>query len=90
MCIRDSFDAVEDACVKSKAWLVMVASDASAKTVQRLDYSVGDPVSYTHLLAALAQIQSKGGEAILPHNEQVPGEVYTEGQTLQVYVVRCV
>ena len=29
----------------------------------------------------------KGGEAILPHNEQVPGEVYTEGQTLQVYVV---
>ena len=35
------FDAVEDACVKSKAWLVMVASDASAKTVQRLDYSVG-------------------------------------------------
>ena len=28
----------------------------------------------------------KGGEAILPHNEQVPGEVYTEGQTLQVYV----
>ena len=36
--------AVEDACVKSKAWLVMVASDASAKTVQRLDYSVGDLV----------------------------------------------
>ena len=35
------FDAVEDACVKSKAWLVMVASDASAKTVQRLNYSVG-------------------------------------------------
>ena len=33
-----------DACVKSKAWLVMVASDASAKTVQRLDYSVGDLV----------------------------------------------
>ena len=29
----------------------------------------------------------KGSEAILPHNEQVPGEVYTEGQTLQVYVV---
>ena len=29
----------------------------------------------------------KGGEAILPHNEQVPGETYTEGQTLQVYVV---
>ena len=29
----------------------------------------------------------KGGEAILPRNEQVPGEVYTEGETLQVYVV---
>ena len=29
----------------------------------------------------------KGGEAILPRNEQVPGEVYTEGQSLQVYVV---
>lgn len=29
----------------------------------------------------------KGGEAILPRNEQIPGEVYTEGQTLQVYVV---
>ena len=29
----------------------------------------------------------KGGEAVLPRNEQVPGEVYTEGETLQVYVV---
>ena len=29
----------------------------------------------------------KGGEAILPRNEQVPGETYTEGETLQVYVV---
>jgi len=29
----------------------------------------------------------KGGEAILPRNEQVPGEQYTEGQQLQVYVV---
>ena len=27
------FDAVEDACVKGKAWLVMGASDASAKTM---------------------------------------------------------
>ena len=35
------FDAVEDACVKGKAWLVMTASDASAKTVQRLNYAVG-------------------------------------------------
>ena len=38
------FDAVEDACVKGKAWLVMTASDASAKTVQRLNYAVGDLV----------------------------------------------
>ena len=38
------FDAVEDACVKSKAWLVMVTSDASAKTVQRMNYAVGDLV----------------------------------------------
>ncbi len=29
----------------------------------------------------------KGGDAILPRSEQVPGEVYTEGQQLQVYVV---
>ena len=29
----------------------------------------------------------KSGEAILPRNEQVPGESYTEGQILQVYVV---
>ncbi len=29
----------------------------------------------------------KGGEAFLPRNEQVPGETYTEGETLQVYVV---
>lgn len=29
----------------------------------------------------------KGGEAILPRNEQVPGETYEEGKTLPVYVV---
>ena len=28
-----------------------------------------------------------GGVATLPRNEQVPGETYTEGETLQVYVV---
>ena len=38
------FDAVEEAVVKGKAWLVMTASDASAKTVQRLIYAVGDMV----------------------------------------------
>ena len=29
----------------------------------------------------------KGGSAVLPRNEQVPGETYAEGQILQVYVV---
>ena len=29
----------------------------------------------------------KGGVATLPRNEQVPGETFTEGQTVQVYVV---
>ncbi|MDD4850171.1 MAG: transcription termination factor NusA [Gemmiger sp.] len=29
----------------------------------------------------------KGGSAVLPRNEQVPGESYVEGQLLQVYVV---
>ena len=38
------FDAVEEACVKGKAWLVMTASDASEKTVQRLNRAVGDLV----------------------------------------------
>ena len=38
------FDAVEEACVKSKAWLVMTASDISPKTAQRLNYVVGDLV----------------------------------------------
>ncbi len=42
------FDAVEEACVKSKAWLVMTASDASAKTVQRLNYAVGRPGGRDH------------------------------------------
>ena len=37
------FDAVEDAVVKGKAWLVMTASDASPKTVQRVAvYAVTD------------------------------------------------
>ena len=29
----------------------------------------------------------KGGSAVLPRNEQVPGESFTEGQVVQVYVV---
>ena len=42
------FDAVEDACVKGKAWLVMTASDASAKTVQRLELCGGRPRGCDH------------------------------------------
>lgn len=38
------FDAVEEAAVKGKAWLVLAAADASPKTVQRLTRSVGDLV----------------------------------------------
>ena len=38
------FDAVEEAAVKGKAWIVFTASDASAKTVQRMKYAVGDMV----------------------------------------------
>ena len=38
------FDAVEDAAVKGKAWIVLTASDASEKTVNRLHYSIGDLV----------------------------------------------
>lgn len=38
------FDAVEEAVVKGKAWLVLTASDASPKTVQRMKNAVGDLV----------------------------------------------
>ena len=53
------------------------AHDIIQATVTRVDNEKG----------IVALDLGKGGEAILPHNEQVPGEVYTEGQTLQVYVV---
>ena len=53
------------------------AHDIVQATVTRVDPEKG----------IVALDLGKGGEAILPHNEQVPGEVYTEGQTLQVYVV---
>jgi ribosomal protein L7Ae-like RNA K-turn-binding protein len=38
------FDAVEEAVVKGKAWLVLTAADASPKTVNRLKANVGDLV----------------------------------------------
>lgn len=53
------------------------AHDIVQATVTRVDPEKG----------IVALDLGKGGEAILPRNEQVPGEVYTEGQSLQVYVV---
>ena len=53
------------------------AHDIVQATVTRVDTEKG----------IVALDLGKGGEAILPRNEQVPGEVYTEGQSLQVYVV---
>ena len=53
------------------------AHDIVQATVTRVDTEKG----------IVALDLGKGGEAVLPRNEQVPGEVYTEGQTLQVYVV---
>lgn len=38
------FDAVEDAVVRGKAWLVLTASDASPKTTRRLQENIGDLV----------------------------------------------
>ena len=53
------------------------AHDIIQATVTRVDHEKG----------IVALDLGKGGEAILPRNEQVPGETYTEGETLQVYVV---
>ena len=53
------------------------AHDIVQATVTRVDPEKG----------IVALDLGKGGEAVLPRNEQVPGEVYTEGETLQVYVV---
>ena len=53
------------------------AHDIIQATVTRVDNEKG----------IVALDLGKGGEAILPRNEQVPGEVYTEGETLQVYIV---
>ena len=53
------------------------AHDIVQATVTRVDPEKG----------IVALDLGKGGEAILPRNEQVPGETYTEGETLQVYVV---
>ena len=56
------FDAVEDAAVRGKAWLVLAASDASEKTVQRMRYAVGDLVDVLSMpltQARLAEISRR-------------------------------
>ena len=62
----------------------------------RKTYEVGDRIitplktkDFGRIAAQTAKHVIRQGirEAILPRNEQVPGEVYTEGQSLQVYVV---
>ena len=51
--------------------------DIVMATVTRVDHERG----------LVAVDMGKGGEAVLPRSEQVPGESYTEGQQLQVYVI---
>ena len=53
------------------------AHDIIQATVTRVDNEKG----------IVALDLGKGGEAYLPKNEQVPGETFTEGQVVQVYVV---
>ena len=53
------------------------AHDIVQATVTRVDTEKG----------IVALDLGKGGSAVLPRNEQVPGETFTEGQTVQVYVV---
>ncbi len=42
--LTTGFDAVEEAAVTGKAWLVLTAADASDKTVKRMRYSAGELV----------------------------------------------
>ena len=44
-------------------------------------------VSVDHERGNIVLDLGKGGSAVLPRNEQVPGENFTEGDTVQVYVV---
>ena len=53
------------------------AHDIVQATVTRIDTERG----------SVSLDLGKGGEAVLPRNEQVPGENYREGQVLQVYIV---
>ena len=44
-------------------------------------------VSVDHERGNIVLDLGKGGSAVLPRNEQVPGESFNEGDTVQVYVV---
>lgn len=50
------FDAVEEAVIKGKAWLVLTAADASPKTVDRMQQSVGDLVDVLPMPLTQAQL----------------------------------
>ena len=69
--IREAERSQQLSEIQSKAHDIVLA------TVTRVDPEKG----------IVALDLGKGGEAILPRNEQVPGENYSEGQQLQVYVV---
>lgn len=56
------FDAVEEAVVRGRAWLVLYTADASPKTVRRMKDAVGDLVDVLPMpltQAALAPVSRK-------------------------------
>ena len=69
--IREAERSQQLSEIQSKSHDIVMA------TVTRVDHERG----------IVAVDMGKGGEAILPRSEQVPGETYTEGQQLQVYVI---
>ena len=69
--IREAERSQQLSEIQSKSHDIVMA------TVTRVDHERG----------LVAVDMGKGGEAVLPRSEQVPGESYTEGQQLQVYVI---
>ena len=69
--IREAERSQQLSEIQSKSHDIVMA------TVTRVDHERG----------IVAVDMGKGGEAILPRSEQVPGETYTEGQQLQVYII---
>ncbi len=58
------FDAVEEAALKGKAWLVLTASDASPKTVQRMQRAVGDLVDVLSMPLTQQQLAAVSHRAV--------------------------